>query len=82
MFYGFQFRGKPGTLKGKPHYLTGKRNISGQLYIFKTRIELINWDNAGPKRIITTKREAKDLYFGGLGQSEYEAIIYSLKSKL
>jgi len=82
MFYGFQFKGKPGTLIGKPHYLTSKGNITGQLHIFKSRIELINWDNIGPKRIITTNREAKDLYFGGLGQSEYEALVYNLKSKL
>jgi|GEM_PF-6070441 len=82
MFYGFQFSGKPGTTTGKPHYLSGKRNVTGKLHVFKTRKELIAWAHARPKRVITSKNEAKDLYFAGLGRSEYEAHIYELKCAL
>lgn len=74
------FLGQLNTTFGKPHPVTGRFDIYGGLYEFRTKkdrddfCDVYNHD-MGSYPVATNKKKAKSLYFAGCTQEQFDDIL-------
>lgn len=76
----FAFVGQLNTTIGKPHKKTGRHNIYGNLFKFRTRKErdyfIEHYYNQNNDAVVKTNlRHAKSRFFAGMSQREFDEYV-------
>jgi hypothetical protein len=80
--YFYCFVGQVNTTFGKPHKVTGRHNLHGDLVAFTSRAKRDKFyneyycTNGSINTYKTNKRDAKVDYFGGLSQREFDEYLF------